>query len=1489
MKQKPASRTHTYTRLSLLALGALTSVTSAVTRTWDGGGTGGTNMETLANWSGDVLPNGTNGDIAEWNGTVTGPLSLNYTGATANGLGAGNGIFLSLTSAQTDSVTMVQASGTTAMRLQNITIASGAGAFTFGNANAFTDGITLGSGTVNAHTFTNNSSNMASFGSDVRFAFGGAGAKTTTFAGSGNWTFSGKYGNGGTGSITTIAKSGTGTLTINNNIQGTNTGAAVVNPGNFHINGGTAVIDTSGVVTTTNFSSIGQSGTDVAVMTVKGNGSFISGGDLNAGDIGSSSGTLNVQDTASVSVGTGGGFFVGSANTAGSTASGTVNHSAGSVTVNRTNDGAFVIGGRNSAATGGSGTYNLSGTGTLTNAGNVFVGGYGTGSVVQTGGTFNNAGWVSIARQTSGTGSYNISGGALNQTGASMGIVVGELATGTLTVSGSGAVTTANTGIVRIGNGATGNGTVHLNGGTLTTSKVEMAAGTSTFNFNGGTLKANAANATYLQGLTTANVRNGGALIDTNGNNISIGQALLHSGIGGDAAVDGGLTKSGSGVLTLGGASTYNGPTSANAGSLIFGGSSTTGNITVADGVTLGGRVTNVNASVVSNTNNPNLTLGAAGATALAVNFNTLGNPTVPIFNLGTGTVTLNGTVDVSLSNTTSLTSTPNNTTLALVSYGSQGGAGSWNLTTPSAGHTIFALNPTATALYLNITANPVTWTGAVSNAWNDDALGAPNNWALPDTTGTDFINGDTVNFTNTASNFNVDISENITPGIVNFSNTTNPYTIGSTGSFGITSGSVNLNGSGSVTINNSNSYTGATTINAGSLTVNGSLTASPVTLNTGTLNLNNNNAIGPAALTINGGTLDSPAAALGLLTNPVENWNADFTFTGTNNLDLGTGVVNVGGTGDRTVSVTSTLTTGELRSVTTQGFTKQGPGTLVVTSDGTNTAGSNITGLLNVAAGTLQTNRATGVTGDFMAAGVTGSGTIVNGAATERWLFSNAAAGTFNFTGTLANGAAGALGFNKSGASTQTLSGNNTYSGTTSAAGGTLILTGANTLSGPTNITAGTLSITGTNSAGGAVSVNGSAATPALLNLQNSNALGTSAVTSINRNSGIQLQGGIILPNTVTFTLSNDGTTGATIPYAVGNLGGDNVINGNITLTAGGGSSIFQSDSGSLTLNGNVAIAAAQSSRGLILQGSSTGANAFNGVLGDLSGTSVGSIIKNGTGTWTVSGNNTYTGVTTVNAGTLIVTGNNTGASAVTVAANATLAGNGNLGGAVTIAANGIHSLAVAATSGAQVTRTIGGALTNTTGSVLNLTAAVAPAPGVYTLVTATGGISALPTTITGFTGGVVSISGNSLILTIASPSAYDAWALSKGLTGANNGPDQDNGDLDGIPNLLEYVLNGDPLASDTGNLPVATEDATNFYFDFNRRDDSISEVTLTFEYGTTLASWPSSVAIPSDNTPIAGPPVTITDNADGTHHVKITVAKSGEIKLFGRLSAVK
>ena len=79
-----------------------------------------------------------------------------------------------------------------------------------------------------------------------------------------------------------------------------------------------------------------------------------------------------------------------------------------------------------------------------------------------------------------------------------------------------------------------------------------------------------------------------------------------------------------------------------------------------------------------------------------------------------------------------------------------------------------------------------------------------------------------------------------------------------------------------------------------------------------------------------------------------------------------------------------------------------------------------------------------------------------------------------------------------------------------------------------------------------------------------------------------------------------------------------------------------------------------------------------FRGVIDDKdqAGTHPGktSIVKDGSGDWRLTGANTYSGTTKVEAGTLMVNGTQSGTGAITVNSGATLAGKGTLTGAVTM-----------------------------------------------------------------------------------------------------------------------------------------------------------------------------------------------------------------------------
>jgi len=106
---------------------------------------------------------------------------------------------------------------------------------------------------------------------------------------------------------------------------------------------------------------------------------------------------------------------------------------------------------------------------------------------------------------------------------------------------------------------------------------------------------------------------------------------------------------------------------------------------------------------------------------------------------------------------------------------------------------------------------------------------------------------------------------------------------------------------------------------------------------------------LGTGTLTILGGTLGNTSGVLvTLATQNPQAWNGDFAFTGTNNLNLGTGPVTLGD--NRAITVNSgSLYVGGLVSGGTFGITKLGSGTLVLAS-GYSSSGPTI-----VSAGRLQ------------------------------------------------------------------------------------------------------------------------------------------------------------------------------------------------------------------------------------------------------------------------------------------------------------------------------------------------------------------------------------------------------------------------------------------------------------------------------------------------------------------------------------------------------
>ena len=453
---------------------------------------------------------------------------------------------------------------------------------------------------------------------------------------------------------------------------------------------------------------------------------------------------------------------------------------------------------------------------------------------------------------------------------------------------------------------------------------------------------------------------------------------------------------------------------------------------------------------------------------------------------------------------------------------------------------------------------------------------------------------------------------------------------------------------------------------------------------------------------------------------------------------------------------------------------------------------------------------------------------------------------------------------------------------------------------------------------------------------------INTTALSGINE-AGLYLDGGLAGTGTVTINAST-ARVGVNIRNNNSTFTGTLIVNGIASTTTGVGSGIGVGgcttalQTANITLNGtmellNQGIGWANPASGAFQMGAlngtgvmignfsgggvttvtmgNTGSNgSFSGEIANGTGNIV-NLVKIGGGTQTFSGANTYTGTTTVNGGTLLVmnnAGSGTGTGAVTV--NATLGGTGTITGSVSIAAGGTvapgaagigtlttGSATLAGTyvcelSGATADRVNVTGDLNVTGGILNFVTLSALTASEYLIATYTGTFSGAPA-VTGLPAGyTLEVDPTNKQIKLIGSGGYNAWAILKGLTAANNGLAQDP-DNDGVTNLMEFYLDGNPLAGNPAVLPSAALDATYLTLTFKRRDDAeIDVASQVVQFGTNLGTWASS-PIGAATTPADanGVIVTVSENGADPDDVVIKIPRTHAVagKLFGRLQIIK
>lgn len=1335
---------------SLLAAGTAL----AVDRTWDGGA-GTTLLNTAANWSGDTVP--AVADTGSWDGTVQ--TNVPYVWNAQFGPGSGqNAASYFVRSAYTSPIQLYTtngAAGANLLVISNLTLEAGSGPFTLGS-NGVICGVAFRANGTNL--FVNNSANAATWSTDLYLNSGGGVGRTISFGGSGSWVINGPWNlqSGGSGVLNLLVEgTGANTLTLNsaaNVLSGTDRAGSVT------INAGTLMLT---------------------------HGDALGAGVAHTVNIGGGGGVRTLALTNDISL----------------------NPVVNNINIAGRND---TSGSGNAAILNVSGNNSINGTVRFNAAG-------GTNIVIHnnTGGVLNLNSNVTAANVTAdryvhfnGPGD-TIVNGPISNGSAVLAIVQGD---GTLTLNGTNTHTgrtILNGGVLNMGNEqALASTSVEVNGGKL--------------NINGGTLLAPRIGG--LSGSGVVDTVSGGTPV------LSVGNNNVSSSFAGNLTNSSGiltLNKIGTGTFTMSGAGGYSGGTVVSNGTLLInntvGSGTGSGSVTVVSAATLGG--TGIIQGAVD------WQLGSAARFTVTPT-NAVGSNATPM--TVSGALTLNGNaVTVNVAGGTPLS--PG--TYKLMDYtGGASGAFAVSPTYTGAGVELGTASSISTSggvvtLTVIFTGVVTTWTNNGDGNWTTGA-----NWSsspyYPQVAGDSATLGVGSAFTTVTLNSNLSVGTLIFTNENSFlvASAGNTLTLGSIGAealINVSAGSSNAIAVPVALTTNLTIARAASTVIALTNTIANSGGTRTLTLTgNGTLALSGNNSYGPAAgtvgTTVNGGVVElghNNALGAGDVNLTASSTLRALTgLTVANNLVDGTGTATVDNNGN-SVTLTGVISGGGA-------LTKNGNGTLTLSSSnsyaGNTTINAGTVVLANGAGIPGGTNRGNVTLGDGVTLNLNGNSVVLNGlnsttntavvdsltgGAVTLTLGESGAFGTF--LGDIKN-TSGSLTLVKNGAGTQTLAGNNTYTGGTTINAGTLQIGNGGTTG---NLGSGTLlndgnlqfNLAGTNVFTGGITGTGTvtlANTSLSLWLTGNNTftgnvinnsgtlwitnaaslgVGPKTVTAVGGGvslfTQLRLAGNVTIGPDISFLLSYNG--GVLV-----NDSGSNTIQGPIGMPNGGGNPLIIASNGFLTLAGDIATVTGNNARTLTLDGPANGM-----VSGNISDSSLPqvSVTKNGSGTWTLSGAaNIYTGATTVNGGTLLVNGAHYGTGVFTNNIGGTLGGKGD--GSTT----GVISSAVVyqpgssgkffVSSGGATPLTVYGNVTlNNNAIEVHVEGGTPLPPGSYVLLaegntvlySITGAFSTTPV-ITGAglqSGTIASVSSSStqVILTVANTSTWTSGVNGNWTTGAN------------------------------------------------------------------------------------------------------------------------